>query len=728
VLLRVGSSAGGDQYISETALSTGTHSLAFTPSGDFHIQLFNRRIPAALVDSIAVEAAGVVEVTAPWLEADLPLIRHDQSGDIVYVACEGYQQRKIERRATGSWSVVNYEPEDGPFRVINVTPIRLTPSGLNGDITLTASASFFKSTNVGSLFSIESVGQKVEATITGDDQFTDEIRVTGIGASRTFIISLTGTWAGTFTLQRSVSEPGAWVDITTYTGNVVTGYNDALDNQIIYYRIGIKSAGYTSGTATASLTFSGGSRTGIVRVTAFSSDVSVSAAVLTQLGGTTASTDWSEGAWSPRRGYPSAVALYEGRLWWAGTGSSWGSVSDAYESFDPETEGDSGPISRSIGFGPVDSINWLCPLERLMMGTAGAEVVVRSTSFDEALTPTNFNLKPPSTQGSAKIATVIVDDKGLFVQKSGARVYELSQNSTTYKYESADLTVLCPEIGEPAILGMAVQRSPDTRVHCWRSDGKVAVLVFDRAEKVICWVLVETDGDVEGVTVLPGAIEDIVYYTVKRTVDSAVVRYHERWSTEAQCTGFPEARLADAHIIYNGAATTTITGLDHLEGETVVVWGWNTVTPFLNDDDRAIGRDLGSFVVSGGQITGLPAAVTDACVGLGYMADWQSTKLAYGAQMGTALVQAKKVDHLGFILKNTHAQGIQYGPDFDNLYDLPGVEGRVIGENHVWRAYDFSAMEFGGEYSTDSRVCLRGRAPRPATVLAAIVGMATYEK
>jgi len=37
----------------------------------------------------------------------------------VYVACDTLQQRKIERRGARSWSIVLYEPEDGPFR----TPI-----------------------------------------------------------------------------------------------------------------------------------------------------------------------------------------------------------------------------------------------------------------------------------------------------------------------------------------------------------------------------------------------------------------------------------------------------------------------------------------------------------------------------------------------------------------------------------------------------------------------------
>jgi hypothetical protein len=66
VTLRVGSGAATDDYINETVLGTGTHSLAFTPAGDFYIQLLNRRIPASIVASCAVEAAGAMTIATPW--------------------------------------------------------------------------------------------------------------------------------------------------------------------------------------------------------------------------------------------------------------------------------------------------------------------------------------------------------------------------------------------------------------------------------------------------------------------------------------------------------------------------------------------------------------------------------------------------------------------------------------------------------------------------------------
>jgi hypothetical protein len=131
VTLRVGSTSGGDEYISEASLNTGTHSLAFTPTGNFHITLFNRLSRITLVDTCLVESATDMEIDAPWLEADLDLIRWDQSGDVVFVACDGYQQRRIERRGTRSWGVAVYAPEDGPYRAANTSRVTLTPVGLS---------------------------------------------------------------------------------------------------------------------------------------------------------------------------------------------------------------------------------------------------------------------------------------------------------------------------------------------------------------------------------------------------------------------------------------------------------------------------------------------------------------------------------------------------------------------------------------------------------------------
>lgn len=714
VILRVGSTSGGDEYVYETTLGTGAHSLAFTPTGTFYVRLMNRRPFTARVDSVAVESSGTVELPSPWGADDLSNIRMSQSGDVLFVACKGYRQRKIERRTARSWSIVTYEPETGPFRNVNSSPITITPSALIGDVTLTASASLFRESNVGSLYRIQSTGQTVTATIAAEDTFSNPIRVAGVEGQRAFGITITGISGDTVTLQYSVGEPGSWVDVASYTVNTSTSYNDALDNQIIYYRIGVKAGGYGTGTINVTLAYTSGSITGIARVTGYSSPTSVSAVVLQAFGAITASSDWWESVWSDRRGWPSAVALYEGRLWWFGSDRSIGSISDAFEDFDDDFEGDAGPINRSIGEGPVDSICWALPMQRLIIGTQGAEFSARSSSFDEPLTPTNFNIKPASTQGSKEINAIRVDSMGIYVQRSGQKLYQLAYNLDQNDYRSEDLTIGVPDLNEAGIVHIAVQRQPDTRIHCIREDGTVGVLVFDSGENVICWVEVETDGVIEDACVLPGSKEDSVYYVVRRTINGSTRRYIEKWAMESECRGGALNKQADSFILYSGASTATISGLGHLEGMSVVAWG--------------AGKDLGVYTVSGAQIT-LSESVTGAIVGLGYEALFKSAKQSFGAVIGTPLNQRKRIDHAGLILADTHYQGLRFGPDFDTMDDLPLIEAhKETAENTVWDAYDSDMISFPGSWTTDSRVCLKASAPRPCTVLAASLSMTVNDK
>lgn len=714
VELRVGSTSGGTEYIGPVSIGTGTHSITFTPTGDFYIQFQSSLKRQVLVSSCTVEAAGTFTIPAPWQGVDLGKIRFDQSGDILFVACDGYQQYKIERRSGNSWSVVKYEPTDGPFRGLNTTATTITPSALSGNITLTATTPIFRSNHVGALWNIISSGQDVSASVTAENQFTNAILVEGAGSRRRFQITRTGTWVATVTLQRSlVSSAGPWEDVTTYTTNGTVTYDDLLDNQLVWYRIGVKTGDFTSGTVVLSLSYAVGTTSGIVRITAYTSTVSVSAEVIVDLGKTTATEDWAEGEWSDYRGFPSSVAFTEGRLFWAGRNGIFGSISDSFESFNANQIGDSGPIDRTIGSGPVDNINWILGLQRLILGAEGAEFVCKSSSLDEPLTPTNLNVKPASSQGSGSVEAITVDKIGIYVQRGGSRVMEIALQDDG-EYGSTDLTLLVPEVTQGQVVRMAVQRQPDTRIHCVLNDGTVAIAVFDKTENILCWVQFETDGLVEDVAVLPGAVgsnEDKVYYIVNRDGDRCL----EKWAEEDDCQGSTLNHQADSYTIYSGAATTTITGLPLRDAETAIVW--------------ANGKNLGSYTVTTGTITGLTESVTSAIVGLSYTASFKSSKLAYGAGLGTALAQKKRVTHLGLILRRTHHEGLTYGNDLTLMYDLPAKENETaVADDTVHLNYDEEAIEFHGQWDTDSRLCLKAVAPKPCTILAAVLSMETHDK
>lgn len=739
VVFKVGAALGSDSYVTETTLDTGTHSLAFTPTGNFYVQFSNSLARVVRVSTCTIELVGAVVLPCPWSASDLVNIRggaDSQSADVVYLAAKNFQQRKIERRGTRpaarSWSIALFLTNDGPFMLTNTSATTMASSVLTGNGTLTASTPTFKSTHVGGLFELVSAGQTVTSTISAQNTFTNAIEVTNVGEQRRFSITVTpvtGT-STTVTLQRSLDGKATWQDVASYTVDQSTTFADGLDNQDAFYRLGVKTGNYSSGNIVCTLNYSLGSITGRCRVTAFTSSLVVSIEVLQDMGGTTATDSWSEGAWSDYRGWPTAVGFCEGRLGWAGKNGIWLSVSDAYTSHDADVTGDSAPIARTVGSGPVDTINWILALQRLMLGAQGAEISCRSSALDEPLTPTNFNMKVSSTQGSAAVEALRIDSRGVFVQRGGTRIFELAPDNSSgiYDYASTQLTALIPEIGQPGITRLSVQRQIDTIIHAIRSDGISADMLYDKVEQVNCWYTSMSDGSggtIEDSVVLPASstgVEDQVYYVVRRTVNGAVVRFLEKVALESECSGGTVCKLADAHVLFtNAVPSATVTGLIHLVGASVVVWADGKCLADANGD-------IATFVVDGtGSISltnaGVAYLATTGVAGLTYIAQWKSGKLTQlQSHLGSAMNEQIIIKSLALIMSNVHAKGLRYGRDFVNMDDLPTYESAndTVDPDAVRTNYDEQPFEFDGQWGQDERICLQAQAPRPCTVIAAV--------
>ncbi len=217
---------------------------------------------------------------------------------------------------------------------------------------------------------------------------------------------------------------------------------------------------------------------------------------------------------------------------------------------------------------------------------------------------------------------------------------------------------------------------------------------------------------------------------VRRTVNGSAKRYVEmmegyfdgpnratyldksEWRAAVQAAQV-DTFYVDCGLTYSGPETSTISNLDHLEGETVKV-----VIDGAEQEDRA---------VSGGAITlDLPASKVQ--IGLGYNWIYRGMKLPYGSQTGPGLGQTKTVNGLVFVLRDSAS--------FDYAIDLAGDGDEESGP------LEFSAVPFrkpgdamseayplfsgevlvdppaGSGFSTDPRVVMRGSAPLPWTLLA----------
>jgi hypothetical protein len=274
--------------------------------------------------------------------------------------------------------------------------------------------------------------------------------------------------------------------------------------------------------------------------------------------------------------------------------------------------------------------------------------------------------------------------------------------------------------GEDGFIELAVQRQPDTYIWAIRGDGEAAVLLMQRKEEVAGWFRILTDGEIESVWTLPGDDQDSVYIAVKRTINAGTVRYIEKLAPVTSAEGGASNLMADSYVTAAGPATSITAA--HLANETgLIAWATNA-----GGDNVA----LTGLSANGSGVIALGGTYTNIVAGLSY--DWRlkTAKLAYGAQAGTALLQPKRVDGLGLLLENTHPDAITFGPDFDSMDPMPRTEdGATLDTDTLHDVYD--EMTFPLPYAgwdTDSRICLKGSAPYPATINGIVMIVETNEK
>jgi len=750
VRFRLGSTSGGVDLLPNTQeqiLRTGYHSIAFTPAATpYYIQILNDEPINRIVSSVSIEAAGVMELPTPWPHTQLKSLRFDQSLDVMYLAAGGaYAPKRIERRGDTSWSIVNEQSDDGPFFASASADLTMTPGALQGNTTLTASRDFFKSTHVGALFRVTHEGQKVTQYLAGANQFTDPIMLSGITETnfeeRKFTTAISGTWVGT--LKHFRSFDGEFGDYLEYrreqasatiaiTGNATYTNDDNDDNAEVWVKVGFDNAGYTSGEAAISLTYQGGGGYGICRVVEYVSATVVNVEVLRPFKGTHATKQWREGRYSALNGYPAAVLLNDGRLIWAGSDQFDASISDAYSSYDETFGGDAGPISRSIALGGRNEAVWMLGLSSPMIGCDSRIANARASSLDEKTTPTNFSMKTAGKVGAANIRPVeLADDRGLFVASGGRMIYEIVWSSEKGRYVVSPFTKLTSRLFRGGIEAMAAQTLPDQRIWITTTDGDMVCIVFEPTQQVLAaHIPISTGSDTdffEGVAVVPGDEQDRVYVTVKRVVNGVTVRYLEKMALDREIEIDDVTKMMDSHITV-AAHAAAITGLDHLEGRTVVAWADGE--PVVDGDGDTI-----EYVVASGGIT-LPAVVTTgACIGLPYEIRYKCARLAYGVQGATPMLSNMAVTAVGLMLQDYIRSGVKYGTvrgnnTFSATWDLPGINSATQdtaaesapGTDEM----DEYPLSTDSPISLDTRVCVSGASPKPWTLTSLVLAIERY--
>jgi hypothetical protein len=340
-------------------------------------------------------------------------------------------------------------------------------------------------------------------------------------------------------------------------------------------------------------------------------------------------------------------------------------------------------------------------MDKMAIGASSFVASVQASDLGEALTPTNFAVRRGPSIGASFVPPAQIDGSAIMADRSNTRLYEIGVPEASSKISATDVTRLNPSATNVGIVAMAVQRQPDTRVYCVLSDGTCAVLTFEKADQVVAFTTIETPGgEIEDVCVIPGETQDRVYFVVKR---NETERYLERLAKEVDQQSLATYAGLDAHKVLTGSISS-ITGGTHLAGQTVHVFadGLYRGTVTLDDSGEA----------------SLGATYSRVVYGLSYAAVFKSVKLAYAAQLGSAIGQTKIVHGASPVLSNSVLDGIRIGSGADYTDPMPDIiNGAERTPGQFFTEYDKAPFPIAGDWDADSRLYISAESHHgPVTV------------
>jgi hypothetical protein len=461
-------------------------------------------------------------------------------------------------------------------------------------------------------------------------------------------------------------------------------------------------------------------RDGYGKITARTSTTVVTIQILKEMGSTSSSTNWSLGAFSDTTGHPRCVSFFEQRLVFAGTTDQpqtlFFSQSGDYENMEDglsTSVTDSSAMVYTIASNQVNAIQAIKATRTLIVMTTGGEFTVTSGAAEDPITPTNLNIRKQSSYGSAGVDALSIGNTTIFLQRAKRKIRELAYNFDSDGYIAPDLTILSENITLSGLIQIDYQQEPYSVVWGVRTDGKLVGMTYNRIQDVVAWHEHDfggTDAKCKSVAVIDiDTSEDQVWVIVERTINGSTKKYVEYLTPSDFNSDLEQFHYVDSGLSYNGSSTTTLSGLSHLEGETVKV--------IIN------GATHPDVVVSSGSIS-LQRAATNAKVGLGYNSVLKTMRLDDAA--GTT-DQTKTKRIYDVTVRFYETVGAKVGPNEDNLDIIPFRDSSAAMTAPVPLFTGDKETEFPSDYGTNGFVTVKQDQPLPMTILAIYARLEIYD-
>ena len=636
-----------------------------------------------------ISGGSPLEVASPYGEGDIFGLQFAQVNDLLYIVHPNYAPRVLSRTSvTPTFSLSEVSFQKGPTLDENETSVTLQASGTTGTVTVTASSSIFNADMVGGVWAISEPSGSLGAYQAWETATSYSAGAFRRNDGHVYVAATSGT-SGTIPpshTRGTVSDGGvSW----TYV-NDGTGY--------------IKFENYISGTQ-----FSG-----TVQLRLPNTAVS------------TATLFWNEGAWSNDQGWPTSIVFYEQRAFYGGTKRQpqtiWASKTNgAFEDFDVGSGFDDEALTFELSSSTADSIRWLEAKNALLVGTAGGVFVVKPSTLDQIITPSNVQAKQHTDVSCSGLSPELIGNYLMFTHRTGKKLFSAAYNFETDSYQAEDVTIRANHILQSGVHDIAYQQEPNSILWLALNDGTIAALTIEQGQQVAGWhrhAVYRMDGngelvqeEVESIATIPTDDTDELWIVTKRLINGATVRFVEILESDDS-----RRYYLDAGIYYSGTpiAAGNFGGLDHLAGQRVRV---------LLAKSTSLTQELAvtdDQIVSGSGEIVLPYNCTKIAVGLPYNCDYESHKLAAQIEDGFNLSKPTRASKVFVRLYQT--LGLQVGSNENQLQTLPfrftsnnmDSPPTLFGETEP-RDYE---VDFNGSWdSNDSTIFIRQAQPYPATII-----------
>jgi hypothetical protein len=498
--------------------------------------------------------------TAPnYWAADVFSLQFWQINDVMYIAHPNYPIWRLTRQTDTYWTMQQVQFITPAMMDENATDTTITASGTTGTVSLAATApgwvtshfytpgnsvlesgvlynctqvhtsgtfttdlamglwtvsTIFAAGQVGGYFQLaynqaqaflefDAVSSGSNYTFMGGTWYNSATGGTGgptqLNLIGTWEVQTYGTWQGDVTISVSYDNGVTFQVVTTLSSRGDANFSisgQELDGGIYQFSVANSAALASTTPPRVVLTADNQFVYGLVQITAVADAYDATGLVIVPLLNTAATVYWSEGAWSAYRGYPTALTLFQERMWYGGTKAEpqrvWGTQTDDIENFalidqSQATYGLAFDLNAS-GRGPI---LWMAAQTDFFVGLSSAEWILSSGSTTTTpITPTAIAALEHSVKGSApSLPGIIIENAAFYVQRTGRSFQQLMYSVFTNKYMSQDMQTLSGHLTGAGIKQFDFQQQFETQSLLWAvcGDGSLISMTYAMEQEVFGW-------------------------------------------------------------------------------------------------------------------------------------------------------------------------------------------------------------------------------------------------